>query len=96
MTGDRTEFLGRNGTLHSPAGMTRSRLSGRTGAALDPCGAIRVPFELEDGQDSEIVFTLGAGRGEDDAHHLADRVRGSAAAQCSYSEPDDAERSGSK
>ena len=54
VTGDRTEFLGRNGTLGSPAAMTRSRLSGKVGAALDPCAAIQVPFELGDGQEREI------------------------------------------
>jgi cellobiose phosphorylase len=81
LTGDRAEFLGRNGTLHSPAAMHRPRLAGAVGAALDPCAAIRVPFELAAQQEREIVFTLGAGRGEDDAQSLVDRLRGSAAAR---------------
>jgi cyclic beta-1,2-glucan synthetase len=80
VSGDRTEFIGRNGTLRSPAAMTRSRLSGKVGAALDPCAAIQVPFALEDGQEREIIFTLGVGRDADDARNLARRFRGSAAA----------------
>jgi cellobiose phosphorylase len=79
VTGDRTEFLGRNGVLRSPAAMTRGRLSGRVGAALDPCAAIQVPFELADGQEREIIFRLGAGRNSDDAGNLVRRFRGSLA-----------------
>jgi cellobiose phosphorylase len=81
VSGDRTEFLGRNGTLRSPAAMSRSHLSGKVGAALDPCAAIQVPFELADGQEREIVFRLGAGRDAGDAVNLVHRFRGSAAAR---------------
>jgi cyclic beta-1,2-glucan synthetase len=80
-TGDRTEFLGRNGTLRSPAAMTRVRLSGKVGAALDPCAAIQVPFELEDGQECEIIFRLGVGRDAEHASNLVHRFRGSTAAR---------------
>ena len=80
VSGDRREFIGRNRTLRSPAAMAGSRLSGKVGAALDPCAAIHVPFELADGEEHEIVFTLGAGRDADDARGLAHRFRGSAAA----------------
>ncbi|MGH8711798.1 MAG: GH36-type glycosyl hydrolase domain-containing protein, partial [Burkholderiales bacterium] len=81
MSGDRAEFLGRNGTLKNPAAMTRSRLSGKVGAALDPCAAIQVPFELADGQEREIIFRLGVGRDADDASKLVQRFRGSTAAR---------------
>jgi cyclic beta-1,2-glucan synthetase len=81
VTGDRVEFLGRNGTLRNPAAMSRLRLSGKVGAALDPCGAIQVPFDLADGQERQIVFKLGVGRDADDASNLVHRFRGSAAAR---------------
>jgi len=82
-SGDRTEFLGRNGTLGNPAAMTRSQLSNKVGAALDPCAAIQVAFELADGEEREIVFRLGVAgrRGADDASKLVRRFRGSAAAR---------------
>ncbi len=83
VTGDRTEFIGRNGTLGQPAAMLRSTLSGRVGGALDPCAAIQVAFELDAGQEREIVFRLGAGRDRDDAADLLGRVRGAAAARAS-------------
>jgi cellobiose phosphorylase len=80
---DRAEFIGRNGTLKNPAAMARSRLSGKVGAALDPCAAIQTSFELADGQEREIIFRLGlAGRREtDDASKLVHRFRGSVAAR---------------
>jgi cyclic beta-1,2-glucan synthetase len=76
---DRTEFLGRNGTLRNPAAMTRSHLSGKIGAALDPCAAIQIPFELDDGQEREIIFKLGVGHGYFEAIKLVQRFQGSIA-----------------
>jgi cyclic beta-1,2-glucan synthetase len=81
VSGDRTEFLGRNGTQRSPAALSRSRLSGKVGPGLDPCAALQVPFELDHGQEREVVFTLGAGRDLDDARDLVQRFRGSTAAR---------------
>ena len=80
VAGDRTEFLGRNGTLRDPAAMHRKRLSGKVGAALDPCAAIQVPFELADGQEREVVFRLGAASGADAAGLAVRNWRGSAVA----------------
>ncbi|MBI5860773.1 MAG: cyclic beta 1-2 glucan synthetase [Rhodocyclales bacterium] len=81
LSGDRAEFIGRNGTLKNPAAMYRSQLSGRVGAGLDPCAAIQVSFELADGQEREIVFRLGVGRNADDAGKLVQRFRGALAAR---------------
>jgi len=79
VSGDRTEFLGRNGTLGNPAAMTRARLSGKVGAALDPCAALQVAFDLAAGQEREIRFMLGVGRDAEDAGNLVRRFRGSMA-----------------
>jgi cyclic beta-1,2-glucan synthetase len=75
LTGDRKEFIGRNGTLSKPLAMKRVRLSGRTGAGLDPCGALQVTVELMDGEERETTFRLGVGRNMDDLQHLIQRFR---------------------
>jgi cyclic beta-1,2-glucan synthetase len=79
VTCDRTEFIGRNGSLRRPAALRRSCLSGRVGVGLDPCAAIQVPFELAPGQTREVVFRLGMGRSGDEAGQLVRRFRGSLA-----------------
>jgi cyclic beta-1,2-glucan synthetase len=81
VTADRKEFLGRNGHLSHPAAMALPRLSGRTGAALDPCAAIQVPFDLAEGHERELVFTLGAGRGMNEVQDLLRRFQGTDAAR---------------
>ncbi len=83
LTGDRAEFLGRNRTHAAPEAMTRARLSGRLGAALDPCGAIHVPFELADGQDREIIFRLGSGQDIERTRSLVQQLRRTGSARTS-------------
>ena len=72
-TGDRTEFLGRNGSTERPAALLRSGLSNRTGAALDPCGALQVSVEIAPNQEIEVVFVLGEADTIEEAQHLARR-----------------------
>ncbi len=79
-TADRAEFIGRNGTLQNPDAMSRKKLSGKIGLALDPCAAIQVPFDLADGEEIEIIFRLGAGKNALDASSIAKQFRGSTAA----------------
>ena len=81
VSGDRTEFIGRNGTLGNPAAMGRAQLSGMTGAGLDPCA--RDPGELRAGRRgrSRARLRLGAGRDPEDAGNLVQRFRGASAAR---------------
>ena len=75
LTGDRKEFIGRNGNLAQPAALKRARLSGKVGAGLDPCGAVQVSFNLADGQERETSFRLGVGRNAADVQNLIKRFR---------------------
>ena len=74
-TCDRAEFIGRNGSMREPAALARARLSGRVGAALDPCSALQVPIALLDGESGEVAFRLGMGRSTDEADKLVARFR---------------------
>jgi len=76
VTGNRGEFIGRNGIPANPACLSRARLSGRVGAGFDPCAAMQVPVDLAENQDREIVFTFGSGRDLTDTRNLVNRFRG--------------------
>ncbi|SLM62712.1 MULTISPECIES: glycoside hydrolase family 94 protein [Dickeya] len=61
LTGDRREFLGRNGSRQHPAAMQVHRLSDKTGAGLDPCAALQSAATLIDGDQKTFIFILGVG-----------------------------------
>lgn len=81
VTGDRAEFIGRNGSLQKPQALQRRRLSDRVGAGLDPCAAIQLSFDLAEGESREIVFILGAGRNKQEADHCLLHYHGNLAAE---------------
>ncbi len=81
ITGDRLEFVGRNGSLARPACLKRTWLSGRVGPALDPCMAMQVMVELAAGEEHEVAFTFGSGFDLADAQTLIHRFRGVGAAR---------------
>ncbi len=79
-TADRREFLGRNGTISSPAALERAGLSGAIGATIDPCCALQVSVTLEPGEQRDIVMLLGAAESEEAVRQIIGRHRTSAAA----------------
>ncbi len=82
-TGDRTEFLGRNGTSADPAALHRAGLSRHVGGGLDACGALQVSVELEPDAEIEVVFLLGEAANEEEAQRIIERFREPGAANAS-------------
>ena len=75
-TGDRKEFLGRNGTLDRPAALAGGgHLTNQVGGGLDPCGALQTRIELEPGGTQEILFFLGQAATKTEALSLVKRYR---------------------
>ncbi|HEV2206618.1 MAG TPA: glucoamylase family protein [Candidatus Acidoferrales bacterium] len=76
ITADRKEFVGRHRSVDCPAALDRGApLSGKTGAALDPCAALQTSVELRPGAEIEIVFFLGDAPSEAEARRLLGQYR---------------------
>jgi len=75
VTGDRAEFLGRNGTARAPSALAREELSGQTGAGFDPCGAIQVTVELEPRATRTLIGLLGDAADAEAARALVQQYR---------------------
>ncbi|MCC6747930.1 MAG: cyclic beta 1-2 glucan synthetase [Deltaproteobacteria bacterium] len=86
VSGDRAEFLGRNGDPSSPAALRLRRLSGRLGPGLDPCAAMQTRLELPEGAEREVVFILGAAPSAAEAVALVQRHRGRRVARVALEE----------
>jgi N,N'-diacetylchitobiose phosphorylase len=68
---DRLRFLGRGGTPARPAALLgREPLSGSVGNVLDPVMSLRGVVELAPGEDAELLFLTGAGKGRAEALQL--------------------------
>lgn len=75
-TGDRREFLGRNGTPARPAALSSSApLSKNVGAGLDACAGLRTTFTLPPNGGIELVFFLGEATSTAEARRLVTRYR---------------------
>ena len=84
--GDRTSFIGRNGTLANPAAMELTRLSDRTGAGLDPCAALRFCLMLAPGEQQDITCMLGQCGSLEEVRKLVIGFRGERAFEDAFDE----------
>lgn len=83
-TTNRTEFLGRNGSLKHPRAMSVPVLSRQTGAGFDACSALQVPLTLNAGEEQELIFILGSGSDVEDARRLIRNGGSATAAAAAY------------
>jgi len=75
-TADRTEFIGRHGSLAEPAALLGPQdLSNRVGGGLDPCGAMQTKISLKAGEAVELTLLLGEESSEAAALALIERYR---------------------
>jgi len=61
VTTDRTEFLGRMGSMRSPAALGRIGLASAVNAGLDPCAVIQLHVDLAPAATEEVFFLVGEG-----------------------------------
>ena len=71
---DRSQFLGRLGTLDAPRAMTsRDPLSGRSGTVLDPIVSLRQRVRLPPGATARLSFVTGYAESEEHARLLIEK-----------------------
>lgn len=70
-TTDRTEFLGRDGSVRAPAALQSIGLSDLTRPGDDPCAACQIHLDLAPGEEKRVHFVLGRGRDREHALELA-------------------------
>jgi cyclic beta-1,2-glucan synthetase len=66
--------------------MTRSQLSGRVEAGLDPCAVVQAPFEISPGESRTVVFLLGEAGGGEEARRLVNHYRDATHVEAAFKE----------
>jgi len=79
-SGNRAEFIGRNGSLRDPLALHQPRLNSSFGAGIDPCAAFQIDIDLDAGEERELVFVLGIGNDAEQARALVENDASAAAA----------------
>ena len=75
-TGDRAEFIGRDGSLDRPAALSEgAQFSNRVGAGMDPCGGLKSNVRLGPVETVELDIFLGQGASRQQATDLILKYR---------------------
>ncbi|HVJ48799.1 GH36-type glycosyl hydrolase domain-containing protein [Desulfitobacterium sp.] len=85
-TGDRTEFIGRNGDLSHPKALMEKKLSGNTGAGFDPCGVLQYKIKLAPAEKRSIYFILGEGGSLEETQALLTELQNEAKIEQAFQE----------
>ncbi len=75
VTTDRTEFLGRMGSLQAPAALRRIGLASAVNAGLDPCAAIQLHVDLAPGATEEVFFLVGEGANRTESLAIIEQIQ---------------------
>jgi len=75
LTADRSELLGRLGSLAHPAALGHIGLSSTVQAGLDPCAVLQIHIDLPPGDSEEVWFLLGQGADRAEAVALPTRFQ---------------------
>ena len=74
-TTDRLEFLGNDGDLAHPIGLSRIGLSGKLAVGIDSCAALQLHIDMLPSGTDEIYFVLGEGKNQAQVQSLAEKYQ---------------------
>ena len=78
ITTNRTEFLGRMGSMRAPAALGRIGLESSVNAGVDPCAVIQLHVDLAPGAAEEVFFLIGEGKDRAESLNLIGQIQAEA------------------
>ena len=88
-TGDRAEFIGRNGSLSRPKGLARESLSKRTGCGYHTCGAMQVKINLAAHQEQTLTIIIGSAKSQTEMNGYLETYQETKRVETAYQEVQD-------
>ncbi|MCQ6557731.1 glycosyl transferase family 36 [Paenibacillus mendelii] len=83
-TSNRREFLGRDGSMDSPAAMGRPHLSNKSGPMYDSCGAVRKELTIAPDAEQTVYILLGCEASHEAVVELVHKYRLNEACEQAY------------